>query len=339
MKILITGGAGFIGSNCAEYFCGRGHDVILFDNLSRVHSDKNVTWLKGVCPVRFVQGDVCDPDQVVRVIRHDGPFDLILHLAAQVAVTTSVKNPLHDFHVNALGTLHLLESVRLYNPGAVLLYASTNKVYGRMEDLEIQEVNGRYVLQGGRAGIDEHRNLEFHSPYGCSKGAADQYCRDYARIYGLKTLVMRMSCIYGRRQFGVEDHGWVAWFCIAAASGNPITIYGNGKQVRDVLCISDLVRLYAAAYERVEENRGEIFNVGGGAENTLSLLELVSHLRTLSGKAVHVRFEGPRPGDQPWYVSDISRVRKAFGWSPRVGPEAGVRDLYEWVAGSWRECG
>jgi CDP-paratose 2-epimerase len=200
-----------------------------------------------------------------------------------------------------------------------------------MEDLEIQEINGRCVWKAGMQGIDEHRNLDFHSPYGCSKGAADQYCRDYARIYGLKTLVMRMSCIYGPRQFGVEDQGWVAWFCIAAASGKTITLYGNGKQVRDVLHIDDLVRLYEAAYERAEQNRGEVFNVGGGPENTLSLLELISQLGTVSGRAVPVRFEGPRPGDQPVYVSDIARARNTFGWSPTISPEAGVRDLYEWV--------
>jgi len=287
--------------------------------------------LRGAHPVQFVHGDVRDLDGLVRTMTVEGPFDFVLHLAAQVAVTTSVKNPLHDFHVNTLGTLNLLEAVRLYNPGAVVLFASTNKVYGRMEDLEIEEIDDRYVLKDAKEGIDEQRSLDFHSPYGCSKGAADQYCRDFARMYGLKTVVMRMSCIYGQRQFGVEDHGWVAWFCIAAAAGKSITVYGNGKQVRDILYVEDLVRLYEKVYERAELCRGEIYNVGGGVENTLSLLELISHLRTLSGRALTVGFEAQRPGDQPVYVSNISRVRKTFDWSPTLGPEAGVRTLYEWV--------
>ena len=203
MRMLITGGAGFIGSNCDHHFCGRGHDVLLFDNLSRTGSKRNLAWLRAAHPVRFVHGDVRDLQQLGRLVRGEGPFDLVLHLAAQVAVTTSVKHPLEDFEINTLGTVNLLESVRLHSPGTVFLYASTNKVYGKMGDLEIDEGEGRYGLKAGMTGIGEDRNLDFHSPYGCSKGAADQYCRDYARIYGLKTLVMRMSCVYGPRQFGV----------------------------------------------------------------------------------------------------------------------------------------
>jgi len=332
MKILITGGAGFIGSNCTDYFSRRGHDVVLFDNLSRPGSEKNLNWLRETHPVRFVRGDVCDPESPIHTVRDQGPFDLVVHLAGQVAVTTSVQEPLQDFRINALGTLHLLEAVRLHSPEAVFLFASSNKVYGRMEDLDVEETEDRYVLRSAREGIDERRNLDFHSPYGCSKGAADQYCRDYARIYGLKTLVMRMSCIYGRRQFGVEDQGWVAWFCIAAASGRPVTIYGNGKQVRDLLHVDDLVRLYEAACERAGENRGGVFNVGGGVENTLSLRELIVYLQNLSGKPFPVQFREERPGDQPIYVSNISRARRTFGWRPTIGPDWGVGDLYAWAA-------
>lgn len=331
MRILITGGAGFIGANSATYFAKRGHHVVIFDNLSRIGSEKNLEWIKDECSVDFVKGDVRRFKELVGIITKKGPFDLILHLAAQVAVTTSVVNPREDFEINAIGTFNLLEAVRQHNPDATLIYASTNKVYGGMEDLKIIENNGRYMYQDLPEGVDEKRNLDFHSPYGCSKGAADQYCRDYFRIYGLKTIILRQSCIYGYRQFGVEDQGWVAWFCIAAALGKPITIYGDGKQVRDVLFIDDLVKAFELAYENRTHIAGKVYNIGGGPQNTLSLYELIRHLEELKGDKIPFTYEAWRPGDQKVFVSDISLAEKELGWKPVVTTEEGVKKLYKWV--------
>ena len=331
MKILITGGAGFIGTNCTVSFAGKGHDVVVFDNLSRLGSEKNIQWIRDECSAVFEKGDLRDSSALINVITKKGPFDLILHLGAQVAVTSSVENPREDFEINALGTFNLLEAVRLYNPKAVLICASTNKVYGEMRDLDIQEEANRYCYRNLSSGIDENRNLDFHSPYGCSKGAADQYCCDYARIYGLKTVVMRQSCIYGYRQFGVEDQGWVAWFCIAVALGKQITIYGDGKQVRDVLFIDDLVSLYELTYDNIGKVAGGIFNIGGGPDNTLSLHELIAHLETLCERDIPLRYEDWRPGDQKVFVSDISLAERELGWKPTVRPDQGVRKLFRWV--------
>jgi len=332
MRILITGGAGFIGANCAVYFAKKGHEVIIFDNLSRMGSEKNLEWIKSECSAVFVKGDVRRFEEPVRVITKKGPFDLILHLAAQVAVTTSVVNPREDFEINAMGTFNLLEAIRQHDPAAVLIYASTNKVYGEMGDLNIIERDGRHVYQDLPEGVDEKRNLDFHSPYGCSKGAADQYCRDYFRIYGLKTIVLRQSCIYGYRQFGVEDQGWVAWFCIAAALDKPITIYGDGKQVRDVLFIDDLVRAFELAYKNKNRVAGKVYNIGGGPGNTLSLHELIRHLEKLKGEKIPLTYEDWRPGDQKVFVGNISLAEKEFGWKPLVGANEGVRELYNWVS-------
>lgn len=332
MKILITGGAGFIGVNCAIYFADKGHEVVVFDNLSRIGSEKNLEWIRSVCSVEFVEGDLRKYDDLVDVITQNGPFDMILHLAAQVAVTTSVANPREDFEINALGTFNLLEAIRLHNPETTLIYASTNKVYGEMEDLNIIEKDGRYMYQDLPKGVNEERNLDFHSPYGCSKGSADQYCQDYSRIYGLKTIVMRQSCIYGYRQFGVEDQGWVAWFCISAVLGKQITIYGDGKQVRDVLFIDDLVRAYELAYENKDCVAGRVFNIGGGPRNTLSLHELIRHLEELTGKKILFAYDDWRPGDQKVFVGNISLAEKEFGWKPVISPANGVRKLYQWVS-------
>jgi CDP-paratose 2-epimerase len=331
MNILITGGAGFIGTNCAVSFAGQGHDVVVFDNLSRAGSEKNIQWIQDKCSAVFEQGDLRDSRALVGVVTEKGPFDLILHLGAQVAVTSSVNDPREDFEINALGTFNLLEAVRQYNPRAVLIYASTNKVYGEMKDLDIQEEENRYVYRNLSGGVDEGRNLDFHSPYGCSKGAADQYCCDYARIYGLKTVVMRQSCIYGYRQFGIEDQGWVAWFCIAAAQGEQITIYGDGKQVRDVLFIDDLVGLYELAFSNAEQVSGKVFNIGGGPSNTLSLHELIAQLEALSPRNIPLRYEDWRPGDQRIYVSNICLAEKTLGWRPIIKPSQGVEKLYNWV--------
>ena len=331
MKVLITGGAGFIGANCTNRFTKTGHDVVVFDNLSRIGSDKNLEWIRQESPAEFVRGDIREYSQLVDAIRQNGPFDLIIHLAAQVAVTTSVEDPREDFEINALGTFNLLEAARLNNPGAVIIYASTNKVYGDMEDVGTVERDGRYEYEALTEGVDEERILDFHSPYGCSKGAADQYCRDYFRIYGLRTIVLRQSCIYGYRQFGIEDQGWVAWFCIAAALDKPITIYGDGKQIRDVLFIDDLVRAFELAYENRDSVTGKVFNIGGGPTNTLSLHELIKFLEDLKGTEIPLAYDDWRPGDQKVFVCNISAAEREFGWKPEVGTDKGIRLLYDWV--------
>ena len=332
MNVLITGGAGFIGVNSAHYFAKKGHTVHIFDNLSRAGSSKNLEWIRSDCDVVFFKGDLRRFANLVDVFKNNGKFDLILHLAAQVAVTTSVSDPCEDFEINALGTFNLLEATRRFCPNATFIYASTNKVYGEMEDLNIVEKDGRYIYGNLVNGVDENRNLDFHSPYGCSKGAADQYCRDYHRIYGLKTIVLRQSCIYGYRQFGIEDQGWVAWFCIASAIGKPITIYGDGKQIRDVLFIDDLIRAFELAYKNRKKAAGQIFNIGGGPQNTMSLHELLGYLEKQKGKKVPVSYENWRPGDQKVFVGNISKANKELGWQPTVNPLQGVEKLYQWVS-------
>jgi CDP-paratose 2-epimerase len=257
--------------------------------------------------------------------------DVVLHCAAQVAVTTSVTDPRRDFEDNALGTFNLLEAIRLGAPSAAMLYTSTNKVYGGMEDVAIELHEGRYRYVDLPDGCDEERPLDFHSPYGCSKGAADQYVRDYGRIYGLKTVVFRQSCIYGYRQFGVEDQGWVAWFSIRAALGRPVTIFGDGRQVRDVLFIDDLVDAFVAAIDRIDQTAGRIYNIGGGVTNQMSLRDLVGHLDRLSGRPLQVEYAGWRPGDQRIFVCDIRKARRELDWSPRVSCPEGVERLYRWI--------
>jgi len=331
MKILITGGAGFIGVNCANYFASQGHEIVVFDNLSRRGSEKNLEWIRDQYPLKFVKGDLREYQHLVDVTTQQGPFDLVLHMAAQVAVTTSVTDPREDFEINALGTFNLLEALRRHDPETTLLYASTNKVYGEMEDLNIIERDGRYTYQDLPNGVDEKRNLDFHSPYGCSKGAADQYCRDYFRIYGLRTIVMRQCCIYGYRQFGIEDQGWVAWFCIAAALEKQITIYGDGKQIRDILFIDDLVRAFEWAYKKRDQTVGNVYNIGGGPQNTLSLHELIRHLEDMRGKEIPLAYDDWRPGDQRVFIGDISLAERDFGWTPTVKPDLGVGKLFRWV--------
>jgi len=329
-RILITGGAGFIGSNVANYYLNKGCEVTIFDNFSRKGTKKNLEWLKknanGV--LKVIKGDITkDISKLKKAVQNK---DFIFHLAAQVAVTTSVVDPAEDFLINALGTFNVLEAIRQYNPNAVLLYSSTNKVYGGMEDIEVIERNNRYEYKDYPYGIPENRFLDFHSPYGCSKGCADQYVRDYARIYNLKTIVFRQSCIYGYRQFGIEDQGWVAWFTIATLFDQKITIYGNGKQVRDVLFIDDLVRGYDMAVSN-PATYGKIYNIGGGHKNTMSLLELISFLEEFFNKKISYSFSDWRPGDQPVFVCDISKAKKEFDWEPVVGVKDGVKKLSEWI--------
>jgi CDP-paratose 2-epimerase len=255
--------------------------------------------------------------------------DVIIHLAGQVAVTSSVKNPREDFEINALGTFNILESVRKYNPKTIILFSSTNKVYGDFEH-EVIETSKRYKYKD-ISGINEETLLDFHSPYGCSKGVADQYVRDYHRIYNLQTVVLRQSCVYGINQFGIEDQGWVAWFSIAANYNKKFKIYGNGKQVRDILYVSDLINLYERIIENIEDCSGKIYNVGGGENNTLSLLELVDYLEIKLDKKLELDFENWRPGDQKIYVSDLTKIQKEIGWSPSINYKEGLDYLDSWI--------
>ncbi len=332
MRILITGGAGFIGSNAADYYLNEGNDVTILDNFSRKGSKNNVQWLLNSSEKKpkVIEADIrTDFDKLKHAVLDT---DFILHLAGQVAVTTSVMNPREDFDINALGTLNVLEAVRLSKNNPVFIYSSTNKVYGGLEDLEVIEAPSRYKFKNLPNGVHETQNLDFHSPYGCSKGSADQYVRDYARIYGLRTIVFRQSCIYGPRQFGIEDQGWVAWFIIALTKGKKMTIFGNGKQVRDLLYVDDLVSAYTLAYRHIEKTKGQVYNIGGGADNTISIwVELKPILENLFQKEIHASFEKIRPGDQPIFIADITKAKKDFSWNPTVSVSDGVKRLYEWV--------
>ena len=331
MKILITGGAGFIGSNAADRFLAKGHQVTIYDNLSRAGTEANLAWLRrrDRRALRFVRGDVRNGGLLEKTVRGT---DAVLHLASQTAVTTSVEQPREDFEINALGTFNVLEAVRKGSPEAAVLYASSNKVYGGMEDVRIVEGYSRYEFAGFPHGIPENYPLDFHSPYGCSKGAGDQYTIDYARIYGLRTLVFRQSCIYGQRQFGVEDQGWVAHFVIAACFGRPITIFGDGKQVRDLLHVSDLIDAYELGLDNIDRLKGKAINAGGGPENTITIwTEFGPLLESLAGRPVPVSYAEWRPGDQRVFVSDIRKAGAELGWQPRIRPEEGIRDLFEWV--------
>ena len=331
-SFLVTGGAGFIGCNYAHRLLSRGEQVTVYDNLSRRGSGANVAWLReqhGAGNLHLVVGDVRDYDTLAQAARK---ADVVVHLAGQTAVTTSVKDPRSDFEDNALGTFNALEAARHMDANPIFIYASTNKVYGGMEEVAVIEQETRYAYRDFPLGIPETQPLDFCSPYGCSKGAGDQYVRDYARIYGLPTVVFRQSCIYGPRQMGVEDQGWVAWFIIAAITGQPITIYGNGKQVRDVLFIDDLLDAYDAAIARIDVAAGQVYNVGGGPAHTMSVwTEFYPILERLIGHPIPVSDDDWRPGDQPIYISDIRKAGRDLGWRPQVGVEEGVRRLYEWV--------
>lgn len=332
MRILITGGAGFIGCNLTQVCILAGHHVTLFDNLSRRGSAANLAWLRHTYgdAFTFMQGDIRDDEAVSKAVSGQ---QAIYHLAAQTAVTTSVTDPRTDFEINALGTFNLLEAARQVADDPIFIFSSTNKVYGGMEDARAVELDTRYVLPDYAAGVSEACPLDFHSPYGCSKGAADQYVRDYARIYGLRSVVFRQSCIYGPRQMGVEDQGWVAWFIIAVVTGKPITIYGNGKQVRDLLYVDDLVRAFQMATEQIDKTAGQVYNLGGGADNTLSVwAEFGPLLAELFGRdAMPVQFSNWRPGDQPVFIADISKAKQKFGWAPQVSVREGIGHLVDWV--------
>ncbi len=331
MKTIITGGAGFIGSNAVSRYLCRGDHVIVVDNLSRYGTSKNLEWLKSQGSLAFIQLDIRDFDALARVFREHRDADRILHLAGQVAVTTSVTSPREDFEINALGTFNVLEAMRLAGVNAPLIYSSTNKVYGEMTDIGAVEKDGRYAYASLPSGVSEQRNLDFHSPYGCSKGAADQYVIDYHRIYGLRTTVFRQSCIYGYRQFGAEDQGWVAWFMIASQLGRPITVYGDGKQVRDILFINDLLDAYDAAFAAGEAAAGRVYNIGGGPDNVLSLLQLLAYIERRQQQKLCYDFADWRPGDQKAFISDIRSARGELGWTPKTSCLRGLDLLYDWV--------
>jgi len=330
-RVLITGGAGFIGCNLAHRLLSQGEEVIIYDNLSRKGTEKNIAWLRENHRESFqlIKGDVRDAERIERVV---GEVDLIYHLAAQVAVTTSVFDPREDFEINALGTLNLLEAARKGKNEPIVIFTSTNKVYGALESVKVMEKGSRYDFADLPLGISESHPLDFHSPYGCSKGAADQYTRDYARIYGLPAVVFRMSCIYGPRQFGNEDQGWLAHFLISSLLGRPITIYGNGKQVRDILYIDDLLAAFESAVEKIEVARGQVYNIGGGRGNTISVwAEFKEILAELLGHPVEAEFSDWRPGDQQVYISDISKAQRELAWFPKVSVREGTKRLFDWI--------
>jgi CDP-paratose 2-epimerase len=332
MRWIITGGAGFIGCNTAHRLGKLGHDVIVFDNLSRSGSEENLRWLEKHTAITFIKGDVRNSEDLARALAATPRADVVLHLAGQVAVTTSVMDPRFDFEVNAAGTFNLCEAVRQVSPETILLNASTNKVYGSLARLATEKFDKRFRFAGKLTGVSEEQPVDFHSPYGCSKGIGDAYVHDYARIYGLRTVNLRQSCIYGTRQFGVEDQGWVAWFAIAAMLGRPITIFGDGHQTRDVLFVDDLIDCYLAAVDRIDDAAGETFNVGGGPANTLSLLELLEMLESRVRQPLDVSYASTRDGDQPLFVCDLGKAQKKLGWRPRVGVAEGVDRLLKWIA-------
>ncbi len=330
--ILITGGAGFIGINTAHYLLSKNYKVTLFDNLSRKGSGENLKWLKktrGAAGFTFVRGDVVtDRKKLEKCAVH---ADVIIHLAAQVAVTTSVQDPYQDFLVNSQGTLHVLEAARTSSKRPLVIYASTNKVYGNMDHAQVILTDDGYRYKEYASGIAEHHNIDFHSPYGCSKGSADQYVHDYARIYGLPTVVFRQSCMYGPNQFGVEDQGWVAWFVISGIVNRPIIIYGDGHQTRDVLHVEDLARLYEMAIRNPQKVSGNIYNVGGGAGQVFSVLGTIGKLENMLGKKIPYSFSQWRPGDQKVYISDIAKVKKDLGWEPKISFDKGLKTLISWA--------
>lgn len=328
--ILITGGAGFIGTNASAYYLKKGCKVVAFDNLSRPGAKQNLNWLeKQKGKFVFIKGDIRNYQKLLESFKKYKP-DFVLHLAAQVTMVTSVENPREDFEINALGTFNVLEAMRNAKSKAAALYTSTNKVMGELLYIPVIEKEKRYIYEGVK-GVDENFPLDFHGPYGCSKGSGDQYFIDYARIFGLNTVVFRQSGIYGPHQFGIEEQGWLAWFCNAILFGKPVTIFGNGKQVRDVLYVDDVIRAYDAALTDIKKTRGKAYNIGGGSNFSLSLWELFDILEKITKKKFNYKFGPWRPGDQKVYISDISRAKKEFGWSPTVSPKEGIKKLYNWI--------
>lgn len=337
MKYLITGGCGFLGSNIASKILELGHELVVFDSLYRYGSYQNLDWLKTQGEFEFIHGDIRNTNDVERTIKTHKP-DVIYHLAGQVAMTTSIVDPRMDFEVNVGGSFNLLNAVRLYSPESTIIYSSTNKVYGDLEQFSYRETETRYECIDKPNGFDEAVHLEFHSPYGTSKGSADQYMLDFARIYGLKTAVFRHSSMFGGRQFATSDQGWLGWFTQKAfeikkgSEKELFTISGNGKQVRDLLYASDCVALYLKAAERIDDIQGQAFNIGGGIENSSSLLELFSFLEQELDIKMEYQQLPARESDQRVFVAEITKAHKLIGWSPQVGKAEGIRKMIEWVS-------
>jgi CDP-paratose 2-epimerase len=331
-SLLVTGGAGFIGCNFVDRALRRGARVRILDDLSRPGSAKNLDWLRERhgSKVELVRGSIVDAE-LCRQAAAD--VEAIAHFAAQVAVTTSVTDPRADFEINVLGSFNVLEAARLSGNQPHVIYSSTNKVYGGLDDVPTIELENRYAFESLPLGVSEDAPLDFHSPYGCSKGAADQYFRDYYRIYDLPTTVFRQSCVYGPRQMGVEDQGWVAWFVIALVTGKPITIYGDGKQVRDLLYIDDLLNAFDAAFMRPDRSAGQIYNMGGGIENSISIWKEFKPIveEALGHEVPEPEYRAARPGDQPIFVADTTKAADELGWEPGVGVWEGIAKLTEWV--------
>lgn len=335
-KLLITGGCGFLGSNLASYGIENGYDVTVFDNLSRFGSSQNLLWLQSLGKFSFVYGDIRNKNDVETIIKSLQP-DAIFHLAGQVAMTTSIENPYKDFEINTMGTVNLLDSVRKYSKHTAVFYSSTNKVYGDLEQFQYEETDTRYICKEFPDGFPETVTLEFHSPYGCSKGSADQYMLDYSRIFGLQTTVFRHSSMYGSRQFATYDQGWIGWFCQKAvekyndANAPAFTISGSGKQVRDILHADDMIELYYTALENVEKVCGNAYNIGGAMAQSLSLLELFALLEDLLGIQLEYVRQPVRQSDQKIFVADIKKIHSKVGWQPKVSSREGVSKMVNWV--------
>jgi len=335
MNALITGGAGFVGSNLAASLLGKGESVTVFDSLARHGASENLAWLRSLGMENFIHGDVRNAFDVEQTVKNVKP-DVIFHLAGQVAMTTSMQSPRRDFEINVLGSINVLEAVRQYTPKTAIIYASSNKVYGNLDHLDLVEAETRYQPRSAQRGVDESVAIEFHTPYGCSKGAADQYMLDYARGFGLNTVVFRHSTIYGGRQFATYDQGWVGWFCRQAIESKQhsdraaFTVSGDGKQVRDLLHVSDAVNAYVSAFEHIDDARGQAFNIGGGIENSMSLLELLLFLEKRLGIKLNYKHLPWRQSDQKFFVADNSKAERLIQWSPKMSKEQGIEDTINW---------
>ena len=335
MNILITGGCGFLGSNLASYGINKKYNITIFDNLSRHGSYSNLLWLKEIGNFNFIHGDIRNKNDIENIIKQNN-FDAIFHLAGQVAMTTSIENPYKDFEINSLGTLNILDSVRKYSQNTHIFYSSTNKVYGDLERFNYEETDTRYICKEYNNGFPENINLEFHSPYGCSKGAADQYMIDYHRIFNIKTTVFRHSSMYGSRQFATYDQGWIGWFCQKAIEkkynkNSTFTISGNGKQVRDILHAKDMIELYYLALENTDKVSGKYYNIGGGMEQSLSLLELFNMLNDILNIKLEYDCLPFRISDQKVFVADISKINKDINWFPKVKAREGIEEMIYWI--------
>lgn len=336
MKLLVVGGCGFLGSNLAAYGIKEGYHVTVFDNLSRTGTAKNLNWLESIGQFTYVHGDTRNRNDVDTVIK-EGQFDAVFHLAGQVAMITSIADPYKDFQVNAMGTVHVLDAIRKFSPDTVMLFSSTNKVYGDLEQYHYRETEKRYYCTEWPEGFDETVPLDFRSPYGCSKGTADQYMLDYARIYGVKTVVFRHSSMYGGRQFATYDQGWIGWFCRKAiekkrhVNEEIFSISGNGKQVRDILHADDMISLYYTALQHADKIAGQVFNIGGGMKQSLSLLELFDLLEKLLDVELEYQKLPPRISDQKVFVADIRKIGNAIGWKPQVTAVDGIGRMLAWT--------